>query len=174
MLADVRENEMIQAIDRARLIWNPDRKHIYILCNIPLPGVEIDHLISWDNLRGVSRLHQALSAQVARGESALPIAPEWLTTHYPKLWKSENEARRWAQKDPQLFDIMRKAPASNIPYILEGGAFLEFAIVEYLLNQRKPGHNQWSRALVWGGVAPGVALSCALGIAETEFRWRPA
>ena len=57
---------------------------------------------------------------------------------------------------------------------LEGRGFLEFAIVEYLPNQRKLGHNHWSKALVWGGVAPGVALSCALGIAETEFRWRLA
>jgi hypothetical protein len=174
VLASVRENEMIQALDRARLIWNPDRKHIYILSSIPLPGVKVDHLVSWDNLRGASRLHKALSAQVARGENCLPFASEWLTTNYPKLWKNENEARNWAVRDPQVLDIMRKDHGPNTYILLEGGSFLEFAIVEYLLNDRKPGHNQWSKALVWGGDAPGVALSCALGIAETEFRWRPA
>jgi hypothetical protein len=33
-----RENELFQALDRARLIWNPVRKHIYILCDIPCRG----------------------------------------------------------------------------------------------------------------------------------------
>ena len=108
------------------------------------------------------------------GESCIPLVGDWLTTRYPNLWKTAKAAKRWVESDQQTIDIMRKAPASNILYILEGGAFLEFAIVEYLPNERKPGHNQWSKALVWGGVAPGVALSCALGIAETEFRWRPA
>jgi hypothetical protein len=79
VLAGIRENEMIQALDRARLIWNKDRKHIYILCDIPLPGVKIDHLVSWDNLRGASRLHQVLLAQCARGESCLPLVGGWLT-----------------------------------------------------------------------------------------------
>jgi hypothetical protein len=174
VLSEARENEMIQAIDRARLIWNPDRKHIYILCSIPLPGVKIDHLVSWDNLRGTGRLHQALASQVARGKKCLPLFPEWLTEHFPGLWKDHKAAKNWADRDQQVLDIMRKPHRLYIYLLLEGRGLLEFAIVEYLLNQRKPGHNQWSKALVWGGVAPGVALSCALGIAETEFRWRPA
>ena len=113
VLADARENEMIQAIDRARLIWNPTRKPIYILCSIPLPGVKVDQLISWDNLRGTSRLHQALSAQVARGESALPLCPCWLTEHFPLLWNDHQAAKNWAVRDPQLLDIMRKCHGSN-------------------------------------------------------------
>ena len=37
-----------------------------------------------------------------------------------------------------------------------------------------PRHNRWSRALVWGDVAPGASRARALGLEETEFRWRPA
>jgi hypothetical protein len=173
-LSGIRENEMVQALDRARLIWNQDRKHVYILCNIPLPGVKVDRLVSWDNLRGAGRLHQALAAQVARGETCLPLEPGWLSTNYPKMWKTMKAAQRWVESDPQVLEIMRNPHRSNKDILLEGRGFLEIAIIEYLPNHRKPGHNQWSKALVWGGVAPGVALSCALGIAETEFRWRPA
>jgi len=35
------------------------------------------------------------------------------------------------------------------------------------------GHNRWSRALA-GGIAPGASLARALGLKETEIRWRPA
>jgi hypothetical protein len=174
VLADARENEQIQSIDRARLIWNTDLKHIYILCNIPLPGVKIDQLLPWDNLRGVGRLNKAIAAQVARGKSCLPLAAEWLAVNYSNLWKNENEARKMAVRDPQVLEIMRRAHSSYKTGLLEGGAFLEITIIEYLPDQRKPGHNQWSHALVWGDIAPEASLARALGLKETEFRWRPA
>jgi hypothetical protein len=108
------------------------------------------------------------------GENCIPLVGDWPTTRYPNLWKSAKAANLWVESDPQVLEIKRNPGRSYRYILLEGRGFLELAIVEYLPNQRKPGHNQWSKALVWGGVAPGVALSCALGIAETEFRWRPA
>jgi hypothetical protein len=59
VLAMSRENEMVQALDRARLIWG-EPKDIFILCDIPLPGVEIDRLVPWDILRGADRLSRAI------------------------------------------------------------------------------------------------------------------
>jgi hypothetical protein len=174
VLASTRENPMIQALDRARLVWNTNRKPIYILCNIPLPGVKIDRLVSWDNLRGKGRLNQALSSQAARGEYCLPLEPGWITAHYPRLWKDYTAAKNFADRDPEVLDITRKHHASNIYFLLEGGCFLEIAIVEYLPHQRQPGHNQWSKALVWGDIAPGASLARALDLPETAFRWRPA
>jgi len=115
---------MIQAIDRARVIWNTDRKPVYVVCNIPLPDVKIDHLVSWDNLRGRGRLNQALTAQMARGENCLPVEPGWLVAHYPLLWKDHTAAKNFADRDPQVLDIMRKHHASNISLILEGGCLL--------------------------------------------------
>jgi hypothetical protein len=174
VLSEVRENEMVQAIDRGRLIWNQDRKHIYILCDIPLPGVKIDRLVSWDNLRGAGRLHEALSAQVAAGETCLPLEPGWLSTHYPKMWKTLKAAQRWVESSSEVLEIMRNPHRSNIDILLEGRGFLEITIIESLPDQRQPGHNRWSRALVWGDIAPGASLARALGLKETEFRWRPA
>src|SRR5262249_53198049 len=39
---------------------------------------------------------------------------------------------------------------------------------------RKPGHNRWSRALVWGEIAPGASLARALGLEENRISSAPA
>jgi hypothetical protein len=46
-----REAEMIQAIDRLRLIHTEKRKTVYILCSIPL-DLPVDELVTWRQLAG--------------------------------------------------------------------------------------------------------------------------
>jgi hypothetical protein len=82
VLTATREHELIQAIDRARLIWG-EPKAVYILCDIPLPGVEIDRLVPWDVLRGADRLGRAIAELAARGKRALPLSARWLATTFP-------------------------------------------------------------------------------------------
>jgi hypothetical protein len=55
-----REAEMIQAVDRLRLIHNEKRKTVYILCNIPL-DLPVDELVTWKQLTGDRRLNDALA-----------------------------------------------------------------------------------------------------------------
>jgi hypothetical protein len=50
-----REAEMVQAIDRLRLIHNEKRKTVYILCSIPL-DIPINELVTWKQLIGDRRL----------------------------------------------------------------------------------------------------------------------
>jgi hypothetical protein len=40
------EAEMLQAIDRLRLIHSPRKKTVVILCNIPL-DLPVDELVTW-------------------------------------------------------------------------------------------------------------------------------
>jgi hypothetical protein len=47
-----REAEMVQAIDRLRLIHTEKRKTVYILCSIPL-DLPIDELVTWRQLAGI-------------------------------------------------------------------------------------------------------------------------
>jgi hypothetical protein len=54
-----REAEMVQAIDRLRLIHNEKRKTVYILCSIPL-DMPIDELVTWKQLSGDPALEQRL------------------------------------------------------------------------------------------------------------------
>ena len=46
MVEQIREAEMIQVIDRLRLIHTEKRKTVYILCSIPL-NLPIDELVTW-------------------------------------------------------------------------------------------------------------------------------
>jgi len=68
-----REAEMMQAIDRLRLIHNEKRKTVYILCSIPL-DLAVDELVTWKQLTGDRRLSDALADCDARGWDALPLA----------------------------------------------------------------------------------------------------
>jgi hypothetical protein len=61
-----REAEMLQAIDRLRLIHSEKRKTVYILCSIPL-DIPIDELVTWRQLTGDRRLSDALAECDARG-----------------------------------------------------------------------------------------------------------
>ena len=59
VVEQTREAEMIQAIDRLRLIHSAREKTVYILCNIPL-DIPVDELVTWRELAGDSRLADAL------------------------------------------------------------------------------------------------------------------
>jgi hypothetical protein len=94
-----REAEMVQAIDRLRLIRNEKRKTVYILCNIPL-DMPVDELVTWRELVGDGRLARALEACEERGWEALPLAPKELTRLFPELWRTRKAAEGWARKNP--------------------------------------------------------------------------
>src|SRR6516162_4537510 len=60
VVEQTRESEMLQAIDRLRLIHNEKRKTVYILCSISL-GLSVDELVTWKELTGDRRLRDALA-----------------------------------------------------------------------------------------------------------------
>lgn len=119
-----RENELIQALDRARLIWGKP-KVVYILCDIPLPGVEIDRLVPWDVLRGADRLSKAIDAQAARGKRALPLSARQLAKTFPEpgMWETEKAAERWLENSPEIKDLRKNPHLSNRLFLLGNGGF---------------------------------------------------
>jgi hypothetical protein len=54
-----REAEILQAIDRLRLIHSERRKTVFILCSVPL-DIPVDELVTWKQLIGDRRLSDAL------------------------------------------------------------------------------------------------------------------
>jgi hypothetical protein len=94
-----REAEMIQAIDRLRLIHSEKRKTVYILCSIPL-DLRIDELVTWKQLTGDRRLNDALAECDERGWDALPLAAKELCRLFPSLWATRKAAKRWLEKEP--------------------------------------------------------------------------
>jgi hypothetical protein len=80
-----------------RLIHNPRKKTVYILCNIPL-DIPVDELVTWRELVGDGRLARALEACEENGWEALPLAPKKLSELFPDLWKA---AERWLGNNPR-------------------------------------------------------------------------
>jgi hypothetical protein len=95
-----REAEMLQAIDRLRLIHNEKRKTVYILCSIPL-DIPIDELVTWKQLTGDRRWSDALAECDVRGWDALPLAAKEMGRLFPNLWATTKAAERWLAKNPQ-------------------------------------------------------------------------
>jgi len=139
-----REAEMIQAIDRLRLIHNEKRKTVYILCSVPL-DIHIDELVTWRQLTGDRRQSDALAECDEKGWDALPLAAKELQRLLPNLWGTKKAAERWLAKNP---------PEANGEIIRVWGV---------LNTYRPPGQTSWSKALVRHGADPGAALAGCWG-----------
>jgi hypothetical protein len=89
---------MCQAIDRLRLIHGRPDREIYILCDLPLPGVTIDRYRPLDEiLAGGTRYERAW---VAKG--ILSAAPADLHQLHPELWPTPDAAKKWLSRHPLL------------------------------------------------------------------------
>jgi hypothetical protein len=91
VVEQVREAEMVQAIDRLRLIHSEREKTVVILCNIPL-DLPVDELMTWRELTGDGRLLKALEICEENGWEALPLAVKELTRLFPDLWSTRKAA----------------------------------------------------------------------------------
>jgi hypothetical protein len=149
-----REAEMIQAIDRLRLIHSPREKTVVILCNIPL-DIPVDELVTWRELVGDNRLAAALETCDENGWEALPLEPGELTRLFPELWGTEKAAERWLGNNPldPFISIIR----------------LWGVIAAYRPAGRR---GRWSRALVRHEADPQSALAEVLGVPAGDIRVR--
>jgi len=149
-----REAEMIQAIDRLRLIHSPREKTVIILCNIAL-GIPVDELVTWRELAGDERLADALAECEERGWDALPLSAGELWELFPELWSTTKAAEKWLGNNPLN--------------PMEGIIRLWGVIVAYRRRGR-PGRR--SNAVVRHGADPGAALAGVLGVPAGDIRLR--
>lgn len=103
ILAQIRESESLQAIDRLRLIHCADPKLVVLLSNIPL-DIEVDALFTWEELMNGNRLEQAwrLAGDV------MPLAPAWLAANHSNLWPTEAAAKKDVQRLVQKGQITNR------------------------------------------------------------------
>jgi hypothetical protein len=154
VVQQAREAEMLQAIDRLRLIHSERRKAVYILCNIPL-DIPVDEFVTWKQLVGDQRLADALAKCDEQGWDALPLVPRELTRLFPSLWETEKAAKRWSEKKPH--------EATNNIIRLWG-----------LLTEYRPeGQRSWSKSLIRHGVKDrAAALGRVLEISPSSLRFK--
>jgi hypothetical protein len=154
VVEQVREAEMVHAIDRLRLIHTERQKTVYILCNIPV-GLWVDELVTWRQLVGDGKLAAALGTCEEKGWDALPLAPQELTHLFPELWGTEKAAEGWLGNNPlnPLISIIRL-----------------WGVIH--LYRPKGRRGKWSRALVRHGTDPVEALAGVLGVPIDDIRVR--
>jgi hypothetical protein len=83
VLEQIREAEMVQAIDRVRPIFN--HRKVFVLNNLPL-DLTVDRVMTWPEMRA-SRLVRAFARH-----GVLPISPRDLTRCFYDLFKDEKTA----------------------------------------------------------------------------------
>jgi hypothetical protein len=97
-----REAEMLQAIDRLRLVHNREPKLVFIFSSVPLP-IPVDVLISEDDISKVVVFRDMLAEPESAGfGSAAPMTGVFLSRICPERWSSPKDARNW------LSDIFTK------------------------------------------------------------------
>ena len=92
-----RERSMAQAVDRLRLL-HPDGRspEVIILCNIPLPGVAVDCLMSLDDIcDGGTPVARAFRETAG----AMPLMPATLARRHPDLFTSPAAAESVLRRD---------------------------------------------------------------------------
>jgi hypothetical protein len=84
LLEQVREAEIIQAVDRVRPVFN--RRRIIVLTNVAL-DLTVDHAVTWPELR------PGKFAYAFARHGVLPLSAGDLCRGFPDLWPSENTAK---------------------------------------------------------------------------------
>jgi len=131
----VREEESIQAIDRLRLIYAPQVKHVFVLSNLVL-DLEVHHLLDWHDITHGTRLEQAKEALAC---GVLPLRPKWLSDRFGALWSTEKAAKEDVTRTHG--EGFKKAHISNSISI---GKLSPFG---YYYQYKYPGQRQWSWCL---------------------------
>jgi hypothetical protein len=143
-----RERGMCQMIDRLRLIHGREDREIIILCNIPLPGVEVDEMTILSKVLKNRTPLQTMARLIIHAREnwgVLPLVPEFLAENAPdNLVPSVRTARRI------IASISGQLPIDN--NILGIGHLSEARFWRKETNQKRP-----SQALFFDDRASGTA-----------------
>jgi hypothetical protein len=146
LLEQLREGEITQLVDRARLIHAPVPKEVVILCNLVV-DLTVDRLVSWKTLmQGGTRWERAWEGISQQGYQVLPLHAQWLSRRFPGLWGTakavhadlRNHAKALKFKTPTILieDLIRKMGVLNSTG--SGVCLFEF---------RAQGQRRWSKCL---------------------------
>lgn len=127
----LRENASEQAIHRLRLVNASEPKRILIACKVPLPGIPVSKLETWDELKP-SRILKAISEAALRG-GVLRLSAAGLAADAPETFSSERAAEIWLRRGGR--EEIKHRRASNI--IITGASALNPALVSIRLKGQR-------------------------------------
>lgn len=91
-LRQAREEGLIQAIGRGRYIHSTGQRELIVACNVPVPGLIVDRLVTMDEILPERRLALSLLA----GKGTAPLSAGWLTENLPAVFPKEQAAKDFA------------------------------------------------------------------------------
>lgn len=147
-----RELATRQTFERLRLATAKERKRVVLACNVPIPGLPVDRLVTWDELRP-SRF-EAAQAEAAQSGGVLRLSAAGLAEDAPKTFPTQKAAARWLESSEGKRAV--NTPAPLIRYNISGAGGINPKQVSLRLQgQRGP---KPTPALV---VLPGDARAMA-------------
>lgn len=110
-----REYSSRQLVERLRLARSSYRKRVLIGCNIPIPGMPVDELISWQDL-SPHRIEAAVTDGLL-SQGGVRLSAEGLVQAAPKVFTSLEAARSFLKRNNAWADLSRE----RFRWLFEGG-----------------------------------------------------
>lgn len=92
-----RELATRQTFERLRLARAEERKRVVLACSVPIPGLPVDRLVTWDELRP-SRL-EAAQAEAAQCGGLLRLSATGLAEDAPETFPTIDTAKAWLKRE---------------------------------------------------------------------------
>jgi len=145
VLRQIRDAEILQALDRARLIFLEEPKPVFILGET-VADVTVSECLKWIDLKqGGERVAQAMERF-----GVLPLSSREALRLLPALWKSEKTARcDIAPEAETVARLLRHFPNNTL--LFGKGRIKDATLCEYQAAPKEGGRSRLHRALV---VAP--------------------
>ena len=108
-----RELATRQLVERLRLAHAPYRKRVILACNLPIPGLPVDELVSWQDLVGC-RIEAAIVTSLT-DHGMVGCTQKSLAEGAPRVFPSANALTNYLRRNDapsRLFDQFRKLAKS--------------------------------------------------------------
>lgn len=121
-----------QAFERLRLTTAKQRKRVVIACKVPIPGLPVDRLVSWQELMP-SRAEAAIAEAAQRG-GVLRLSAAGLAQDAPETFPSQKAAEQWLAREGPL---NLNTPMPVIRYPITGAGVLNPARINLRLQGQR-------------------------------------
>ena len=156
-----RECATRQLIERLRLGRATYRKRVILACNIPIPGLPVDRLVTFDEIAGAPpRLQQALE-ETARCHRTLILTAKDFPAHAGGTFQTTKAAQDWLART-------RKNPRTAIDVLHGGVRGFHLTAARIRRNQPKA-RMETCLVLIRDGESPREVIETAHGVLR-EYR----
>jgi hypothetical protein len=174
----LRESEILQGIDRLRLIYNNKPKTVYILTNLVL-DIDVNHFVTWKELyKGGEPVVKAFARNKC---GVMPLNNELLSKKYPKLFKTKDTTKELIRtfkgqvKKEILMHTSRVGVGGWDPEFISGVFYIVLLYTNcHLLKYRIVNTKGRDRtALIRSGITPEQAKRHLERIYGAKIRFKP-